>query len=50
MVPRGFSLNFTLDNNFTDEVGVRYNVPVVKILLQMMAINKWLQINFDINA
>ena len=36
--------------DFTDEAVVQFDVPVVKIPMQVLVIFKWLQINFDMNT
>ena len=51
MLPSGaFPDKVTPDIDFTDETVVQCDVPVVKILLQVLVIYKWLQINFEVNT
>ena len=50
MLPGAFSENFTSDIDFTDEAVVQCDVPVVKMLLRMLVINKLSQINFAVNT
>ena len=38
------------DIDFTDETVVQCGVPVQKILLEVMLIYKWSQMNFDLNT
>ena len=50
MLPGRMADQVTSDINFTDEAIVQCDVTVVKILLNALAIYKWLQINFDRNT
>ena len=50
MLPGAFPDNITAGTDFTDEAVVQCGVPLVKILLQVMVIYKWSQINFDVNT
>ena len=36
--------------DFTDKAVVQFDVPVVKIPMQVLVIFKWSQINFDMNT
>ena len=50
MSPETLPDKITPDVNFKDKTVVQCDVPVVKILLQVLVIYKWLQINFDVNT
>ena len=50
LLPGIFPDKVTLYSNLTDEAASQCDVPVVKILLKVMLIYKWLQINFDVNT
>ena len=49
MLPGAFLDKVTPDMEFKDGVAVQWDVPVVKILLQMMVIYKWLH-KFNVNT
>ena len=50
MPPGAFTDKITPDIDFTDEAVVECDVPVVKILLWVLLIYKWSQINFHLNT
>ena len=50
MLPGAFADNVTADIDFTDYQVTQCDVAVVKILFYVLVINKWLQINFDVNT
>ena len=45
-----FPDKLTPDIDFTDETVVQCGVPVQKILLEVMLIYKWSQMNVDLNT
>ena len=50
MLPGGFPNKVTPDIDIIDQAVVRCYVPVVKIILYVLVIYKWLQVNFDVNT
>ena len=50
MLPGAFLDKVTPDIDFTDDIVVQCDSPVVKILLLVLVIYKWSQINFDVNT
>ena len=51
MLPGAFPDKVTLNIDFIDEAVIQcYDVPVVKILLQVLVISEWPQVNFDVNT
>ena len=50
MLPGAFPDKGNPDIDFIDETVVQYDLPVVKVLLSVLVIYKWSQINFNLNT